>query len=75
MGTVNVSSSDTGKGVDSNEPLNNTVKVSFDVAFGVERWQLTKGSTWPYQDPYRVVAQRSQTSVVVVNYDPYDAER
>lgn len=75
MAVINKSSSDTANGFDSNEPLNSGVVVASDQAFGSERWQLTKGSAWPYRDPYRTFIRPSHTSVVIQDLDPYDLER
>jgi hypothetical protein len=75
MGTVNVSSSDSAIGSESNAPLNAGVKASFDTAFGTETWQLTKGSAWPYAGPFDLFFDESRTSLIFDDYDPYDYER
>ncbi len=76
MAVVNKSSSDTGIGTEANAPLNAGAKVSFDQGFGLETWQVTKGSAWAYAAPYSVILDKpSHTSVVVDDMDPFDYER
>lgn len=75
MAVVNKSSSDSGAGVDSNEPLNANAKRNFDQGFASEGWFVQKGSSWMFEAPYRVTCRPSHTSVVVVDMDPYGSER